>query len=228
MMAAGPAVHLGTTDAATEAPGAPIRVFLSCRGVIHPAAFAGEFFCGPDRVGHDASAMRPTILIFPPMRPVKIGVIPSAVAAAAERAEAEAEIAPARRDIAPPCGSLPNHRRASSRRGHGPAIPTGPGCALRRRPRTSRKRIHDRRMPGLAQHQRWRRKTTDDSFFREDRPALIQHKKSPGQMAGAFSIRRIMRRPVRDQGMSSTDHTCDQYSAQYSVQYLATIGPPNL
>ena len=222
-MAAGPVVNLGIADAAIETPRALVGVFLSRRGVIHPAAFAGEFFCGPDRVGHDASAMRPTILIFPPMRPVKIGVIPSAVAAAAERAEAEAGIGPARRDIAPHCDSLQSHRRVSSRRGRGPAIPTGARCVLRRRPRTSRKRIHHRRRPGLRSiKERAVRLRTIHPLAMIALPSF-KHEKSPGQMAGAFSIRRIMRRPVRDQGMSSTDHTCDQHS----VQYLATIGPPN-
>ena len=54
MMPAGPAVDLGIANAAIETPRAPVRVFLSRRGVIHPAAFAGEFFCGPDGIGHGA------------------------------------------------------------------------------------------------------------------------------------------------------------------------------
>jgi hypothetical protein len=54
VMAAGPAMDLGIADAAIETPRAPVRVFLSRRGVIHPAAFAGEFFCGPDGIGHGA------------------------------------------------------------------------------------------------------------------------------------------------------------------------------
>jgi hypothetical protein len=54
MVAAGPAMNLGIANAATETPRTLVRVFLAGRGVIHPAAFAGEFFCGPDGIGHGA------------------------------------------------------------------------------------------------------------------------------------------------------------------------------
>jgi hypothetical protein len=52
MMLAGPAVHHAATDAAFEAAGVWLGVLLPCRGVVHAATGAGEFFDRPDAVGH--------------------------------------------------------------------------------------------------------------------------------------------------------------------------------
>ena len=52
MMLAGPAVHLAATDVAFEATGVRLGVLLPCRGVVHAATGAGEFFDRPDAVGH--------------------------------------------------------------------------------------------------------------------------------------------------------------------------------
>jgi hypothetical protein len=49
---AGPGVDLGVADPAFEAAGALVLVFFPRRGVIHPAARAGEDFGRPDAVGH--------------------------------------------------------------------------------------------------------------------------------------------------------------------------------
>jgi hypothetical protein len=45
-------VDLGIANPAFEAAGTPMLVFLPGRGVIHPAARAGEYFGRPDAVGH--------------------------------------------------------------------------------------------------------------------------------------------------------------------------------
>ena len=52
LVIAGPGVDLGVANPAFEAAGALMLVFLPCRGVIHSAARAGEYFGRPDAVGH--------------------------------------------------------------------------------------------------------------------------------------------------------------------------------
>lgn len=49
---AGPGVDLGIANAAAEAAGTPILMFLPGRGVVHPATGAGELLGSPDAVGH--------------------------------------------------------------------------------------------------------------------------------------------------------------------------------
>ena len=49
---AGPGMHHAATDAAFEAAGVRLGVLLPCRGVVHAATGAGEFFDRPDAVGH--------------------------------------------------------------------------------------------------------------------------------------------------------------------------------
>ena len=52
LVAAGPGMHLSIANPAIETARALVLMFLSCRGVIHPATGAGEFFGRPDAVGH--------------------------------------------------------------------------------------------------------------------------------------------------------------------------------
>ena len=51
---AGPGVDLGIANATVEVPGTLVRVLLPGRGVIHPAAGAGELFGCPYAIGHGA------------------------------------------------------------------------------------------------------------------------------------------------------------------------------
>jgi hypothetical protein len=52
MVLAGPGVHHAAADPALEAAGMHFCVLLPCRGVVHAATRAGEFFDRPDGIGH--------------------------------------------------------------------------------------------------------------------------------------------------------------------------------
>ena len=52
MMLPRPAVHHAAADVAFEAAGVRLGVLLPCRGIVHAATGAGEFFDRPDAVGH--------------------------------------------------------------------------------------------------------------------------------------------------------------------------------
>ena len=54
-VSAGPAMHLGLADAAIVAAGALVAVLLARRGVVDPAARAGELFNRPYALGHAAA-----------------------------------------------------------------------------------------------------------------------------------------------------------------------------
>jgi hypothetical protein len=50
-------VDLGIANPAIETAGTPVLMFLSGRGVVHPATRAGELLGSPDTVGHLANPL---------------------------------------------------------------------------------------------------------------------------------------------------------------------------
>ena len=59
-MMARPCVDLGIARTTFETARMLVRVFLFCRGVIHPATGAGELFSRPYAVSHPAAAFQGT------------------------------------------------------------------------------------------------------------------------------------------------------------------------